>query len=157
MYHYHEARRKKDYLAPQIEVSLPILPACDKSLSGLPEGLNIEFVDLPGLKSVQDHKNLEIIQSLVGKAFSLVALDYLQVDEEHRQVLLQELNNVVKYWQGRLDSTIFILNRVDSRGSDDLPLDMRVETLQQEIQTLLSLAELPNIIPFNARLLYKVT
>ena len=130
------------------------MPACDKSLSGLPEGLNIEFVDLPGLKSVQNHKNLEIIQSLVGKAFSLVSLDYLQVDEEHRQVLLQELNNVVKYWQGRLDSTIFILNRVDSRGSDDLPLDMRVETLQQEIQTLLSLAELPNIIPFNARILY---
>lgn len=154
MYHYHEARRKKDYLAPQIEVSLPILPACDKSLSGLPEGLNIEFVDLPGLKSVQDHKNLEIIQSLVGKAFNLVALDYLQVDEEHRQVLLNELNNVVKYWQGRLNSTIFILNRVDSRSSDDLPLDMRIEMLQQEIQTLLSLAELPDIIPFNARLLY---
>jgi hypothetical protein len=154
MYHYHEARRKKDYLAPQIEVSLPILPACDKSLSGLPEGLNIEFVDLPGLKSVQDYKNLEIIQSLVGKAFNLVALDYLQVDEEHRQVLLQELNNVVKYWQGRLDSTVFILNRVDTRGSDDSSIDERVKKLQQEIQTLLSLAELPDIIPFNARLLY---
>lgn len=154
MHIYHQARRKKDYIAPQIEVNLPILPACDRILSGLPKDLGVELVDLPGLKSVQDQKNLEVIQPLVGKAFSLVALDYLQVDEEHRHKLLNELKEVVQFLQGRTESMIFILNRVDNHGSDDLPLDERVEKLRQEIKETLSLSELPDIIPFNARLLY---
>ncbi|MEA5512308.1 dynamin family protein [Crocosphaera sp. UHCC 0190] len=154
MHTYHEARKKKEYVAPQITSYVPLLPACDSILSGLPEGISIEFLDLPGLKSVQDRTNLAIIQPQVGKAFSLVALDYMQVDEQHRQRLLEELKRVVEYLQGRTDSMIFILNRVDQRGSDDLPLNERLEKLKLEIQTTLNLPKLPDVIPFNARLLY---
>lgn len=154
MHSYHEARKKKEYIAPQITAHIPLLPACDANLSGLPEGINIEFLDLPGLKSVQDKTNLAILQRLVGKAFSLVALDYMQVDEQHRQKLLTELKRVVEYLQGRTDSMIFILNRVDQRGSDDKPLDVRLQQLKTEIQEQLNLPSLPDIIPFNARLLY---
>ncbi|WP_373481168.1 hypothetical protein [Geminocystis sp.] len=91
---------------------------------------------------------------MVGKAFSLVILDYMQVDEQHRQKLLTELKRVVEYLQGRTDSMIFILNRVDQRGSDDKPLDVRLQQLKTEIQEQLNLPSLPDIIPFNARLLY---
>lgn len=150
MHSYHEARKKKEYIAPQITAHIPLLPACDANLSGLPEGINIEFLDLPGLKSVQDKTNLAILQPLVGKAFSLVALDYMQVDEQHRQKLLTELKRVVEYLQGRTDSMIFILNRVDQRGSDDKPLDVRLQQLKTEIQEQLNLPSLPDIIPFNA-------
>lgn len=155
MHTYHEVRRKADYIAPQIEVRLPILPACDRELSGLPEGLAIEFVDLPGLKSVQDRGNLQVIQPLVGKAFCLVALDYGQVDEEHRQKLLGELKQVVEYFQGKTDSMVFILNRVDNRKSDDIPLENRVAKLGQEIEENLFLSESPDIIPFSANILYQ--
>ena len=155
MHTYHEVRRKADYIAPQIEVRLPILPACDRELSGLPEGLAIEFVDLPGLKSVQDPENLKIIQPLVGKAFCLVALDYGQVDEEHRQKLLGELKQVVDYFGGNSDSMVFILNRVDNRKSDDIPLANRIAKLSQEIEENLSLSESPDIIPFSANILYQ--
>ena len=154
MHSYHEARKKKEYIAPQITAHIPLLPACDANLSGLPEGINVEFLDLPGLKSVQDKTNLAILQPLVGKAFSLVALDYMQVDEQHRQKLLTELKRVVEYLQGRTDSMIFILNRVDQRGSDDKPLEERLQQLKTEIQEQLNLPSLPDIIPFNARLLY---
>ncbi|PSF28943.1 hypothetical protein C7H19_24525 [Aphanothece hegewaldii CCALA 016] len=154
MHTYHEARKKKDYIAPQITVDIPLLPACDLNLSCLPKGIGIEFLDLPGLKSVQDRTNLAIIQPQVGKAFSLVALDYMQVDEEHRQRLLSELKRVVEYLQGRTDSMIFILNRVDNRGSDDLPLEVRLAKLKEEIKQVLDLSKLPDVIPFNARLLY---
>jgi hypothetical protein len=154
MHSYHETRKKKECIAPQITVSAALFPACDLSLSGLPEGIGIEFLDLPGLKSVQDRANLAVIQPLVGKAFSLVALDYMQVDEQHRQKLLGELKRVVEYLQGRTDSMIFILNRVDNRGSDDLALEVRLEKLKEEIKEVLSLTELPDVIPFNARLLY---
>ncbi|MBE9203179.1 dynamin-like GTPase family protein [Synechocystis salina LEGE 06099] len=157
MHTYHEVRRKAEYIAPQIEVRLPILPACDRELSGLPEGLAIEFVDLPGLKSVQDRDNLKIIQSLMGKAFCLVALDYGQVDEEHRQKLLNELKDVVDRFggKGKTDSMLFILNRVDNRKCDDIPLENRIAKLSNEIEEVLSLSQSPDIIPFSASILYQ--
>lgn len=154
MQQYHRARRQREYNAPQITASLPLLPACIPNLLDLPTGIGIEIIDLPGLKSFQDRTNLTIIQQQVNKAFSLVALDYLQVDDTHRQKLLQELKQVVEYSQSRTDSMVFILNRVDQRGADDLPLADRISQLKKEIKDVLSLQDEPDIIPFNARLLY---
>ncbi|WP_392407466.1 dynamin family protein [Chlorogloeopsis fritschii] len=154
MHSYHDARKKREYVAPQVTAYVPLLPACDSSLLGLPQGIGIELIDLPGLKSVQDRTNLATIQQQVNKAFSLVALDYMQVDDDHRKRLLEELKKVVEYLQGRTDSMIFILNRVDQRGTDDLPLEVRINKLREEIKDVLSLPELPDVLPFNARLLY---
>lgn len=151
---YHEKRKLKELPAPQITVLGSLLPVEDPSLLNLPSGVNIEFVDLPGLKSVQDRTNLKVIQKRVNKAFSLVALDYGQVDEQHRRQLLEELKKVVSYLQGRTDSMIFILNRVDLRNSVDLPLEERIAKLQVEIQDILALPKLPDIIPFSSLLLY---
>ena len=154
MFPYHQARQKQELIAPQVTAYVPILPAEDASLLGLPEGIGIEFIDLPGLKSIQDRDNLKVIQQQVHKAFSLVALDYLQVDDRHRQRLLEELKKVVEYLQGRTDSMIFILNRVDQRGQDDLTIAERIEQLQLEIQATLNLERLPDIIPLSGRFLY---
>ena len=154
MFPYHQARQKQELIAPQVTAYVPILPAEDASLLGLPEGIGIEFIDLPGLKSIQDRDNLKVIQQQVHKAFSLVALDYLQVDDRHRQRLLEELKKVVEYLQGRTDSMIFILNRVDQRGQDDITIAERIEQLQLEIQETLNLERLPDIIPLSGRLLY---
>ncbi len=154
MHSYHDARKKQEYVAPQVTAYVPLLPACDASLLGLPNGIGVELIDLPGLKSVQDRTNLATIQKQVNKAFSLVALDYMQVDDDHRKRLLEELKKVVEYLQGRTDSMIFILNRVDQRGADDLPLSVRIDKLREEIKEVLSLPELPDVLPFKARLLY---
>jgi GTPase SAR1 family protein len=154
MHSYHAARKKREYVAPQITAQVSILPACDASLLGLPNGIGVELIDLPGLKSVQDRTNLATIQEQVNKAFSLVALDYMQVDDDHRKRLLEELKKVAECLQGRTDSMIFILNRVDQRGTDDLPLSERIDKLREEIKEVLSLRELPDVLPFNARLLY---
>lgn len=151
---YHQARQQQELIAPQVTAYVPILPAEDSSLLGLPEGIGIELIDLPGLKSIQDKDNLKVIQEQVHKAFSLVALDYLQVDDRHRKRLLEELKRVVEYLQGRTDSMIFILNRVDQRGQDDLPIDKRIKQLQLEIQETLSLDSSPDIIPLSGRFLY---
>ncbi|WP_333350671.1 dynamin family protein [Microcoleus sp. LAD1_D1] len=87
MHSYHAARKKREYVAPQITAQVPLLPACDASLLGLPNGIGVELIDLPGLKSVQDRANLATIQKQVNKAFSVVALDYMQVDDDHRKRL----------------------------------------------------------------------
>ncbi|MDB9361517.1 dynamin family protein [Nodularia spumigena CS-588/02] len=154
MHSYHDARKKREYVAPQITAYVPLLPACDPSLLGLPAGVGIELIDLPGLKSIQDSTNLATIQQQVNKAFSLVALDYMQVDDDLRKRLLDELKKVVQYLQGRTDSMIFILNRVDQRGADDFRLEVQINQLKTEIQEVLSLPEPPDVLPFNGRLLY---
>ena len=154
MHSYHNARKKREYVAPQIAAHVPLLPASNSSLLGLPNGIAVELIDLPGLKSVQDQTNLATIQKQVNKAFSLVALDYMQVDDDHTKRLLEELKKVVEFLQGRTDSMIFILNRVDQRGTDDLHLSKRINKLKEEIKEVLSLPELPDVLPFNARLLY---
>jgi len=151
---YNQIRKQRECIAPQVTACVPILPANDPSLLGLPEGIGIEIIDLPGLKSIQDKDNLKIIQEQVAKAFSLVALDYSQVDERHRKRLLEELKQMVEYLQGRTDSMIFILNRVDLRGTDDFPLEQRIEQLKLEIKEVLALEELPDIIPLSGQMLY---
>ncbi|HEY9817497.1 MAG TPA: dynamin family protein, partial [Candidatus Obscuribacterales bacterium] len=163
---YHSSRREKDLQAPEVAVTLPILPVADPSLLGLPDGIEFELVDLPGLKSVQDKDNLKVIQSYVSQAFSVVTLDYGQVDDQQRQKLLDELKNVVEYLNARTnsnehtdsnertDSMVFVLNRVDMRGSDDLPLEECIQQLQHEIQQVLKLKTLPDVMPLSARLLY---
>jgi hypothetical protein len=91
MHRYHQERKKKELIAPQIKVDASLFPACDLTFSGLPEGIGLEFLDLPGLKSVQDRANLAVIQPLVGKAFSIVTLDYTQVDEEHQTKIISRI------------------------------------------------------------------
>jgi GTPase SAR1 family protein len=154
MRRYHAQRREKTCAAPQVIIGGPLLPGADAALLGLPAGLPIEFIDLPGLKSVQDRANLAVIQTRVHKAFSLVTLDYSDADDEHRKRLLEELQRVVEHLHGRPDSMIFVLNRVDRRSHDDVPLDERVEVLEREIQEVLGLRERPEVIPMNAQLLY---
>ncbi len=154
MHLYHDHRKKKDCIAPSVRFFAPLLPVCNSSLLNLPDGVGIEIIDLPGVKSVLDRTNLEIIQKKVHKAFSLVALDYTQVDDKQRERLLEELQRVVKYLAGRTDSMIFVLNKVNLETSDDLSLDKRIVKLQQEIQEVLSLQNPPDILPINAILLY---
>lgn len=45
MHTYHEARKKRDYIAPKIIADVPLLPACDPSLLNLPAGIGIELID----------------------------------------------------------------------------------------------------------------
>jgi len=151
---YHHIRKERECRAPEVTAVGPILPGQDIGLLGLPTGIQVEFIDLPGLKSVKDRTNLAVIQSRVHKAFSIVALDYMQVDDDHRKRLLEELVRVVQYLNGRTDSMVFVLNRVDQRGEDDISVEERIGQLQGEIQKVLSLQELPDVLPFSARLLY---
>ena len=154
MFPYHEKRKEKTIIAPQVTVFVPLLPVGSQKLLGLPSGLGFEIIDLPGLKSIQDSDNLKVIQERVSKAFSLVVLDYLQVDDKHRERLLEELKKIVQYLQGRTDSMIFILNRVDMHNSDDIPIEKRINKLQEEIKKVLSLKKEPDILPFSSQLLY---
>jgi hypothetical protein len=155
MHPYHEERKKRSLAAPIVTVSSSLLPSNDAQLLGIPSGVEIEIIDLPGLKSIQDKTNLTVIQERVKKSFSLVALDYMQVDDEHRGALLIELSKVVDAMGGRAENAmLFILNRVDQRGTDDNEISHRIQQLKKEIKDKLKLSEVPEVIAFSARPLY---
>ncbi|MEA5421495.1 dynamin family protein [Spirulina sp. CCNP1310] len=165
MERYHKLRKDPECPAPDVAVWDDLLPVNNHSLLNLPQGIDIEFVDLPGLKSVDDVTNLRVIQSEFKKSCCLVSLSYDQVDERHRQALLKELKDVISdvvggyntndlTQQDKIASIIFVLNKVDVRVSDDRPLDQQIKKLQEEIQSALFLKNPPTIIPFTARLLF---
>ncbi len=158
---YHQERRKKrkkedkaDVGIPQVDVECPLLPVRASSLLNLPEGLQVEIYDLPGLNSIQDRTSLRIIQEHVSKCFSLVALDYSQTDWQRREALLRELKDVVEFLRGQTSLMIFLLNRVDMRNQTDNPLEQRIEELREEIKEILDLPGLPCIIPLSAKALF---
>lgn len=75
---YHTERITKEgsnCAAPQVKVHCPLLPAANRALLGLPEGVGVELIDLPGLKSIQDGANLAVIQDQIPRCFNIVALD----------------------------------------------------------------------------------
>jgi len=158
---YHQERRKKrkkrdeaEVGIPQVDVECPLLPVRNPFLLGLPEGLQVEIYDLPGLNSIQDRISLRIIQEHVSKCFSFVALDYSQTDWQGRETLLRELKDVVEFLRGQTSLMVFLLNKVDMRNQTDNPLEQRIEELREEIQEILALPEPPCIVPLSAIALF---
>jgi GTPase SAR1 family protein len=156
MHNYRERTRTESGLpAPNIEVVGSTASAEDPSCLDLPSSVGLTFLDLPGLKSINDRKNLEVIQTTIGRSFSLVALDYNQTDQEHRQALVKELGETVSAMRRRTDLMAFVVNRIDTRSSDDVDIQDRLQLLSVEIQEVLALPEPPPVLPISGRLLYR--
>lgn len=154
---YHKKKKKRSHLnAPRIRIEAPLLPVLWPNLLRLPDGVQFEILDLPGLKNVDDRKNLQVIQEQVKNAFSLVVLDYKQTDDQSRGELLKELKEVVEAMQGKTDTMLFVLNKVNERNANDRPLEHKLNELKQEIAEALCLDNHPELLPINALLLYYV-
>lgn len=94
---YHKGKKKiSDLDAPRIRIEAPILPVLWTKLLQLPDGVQFEILDLPGLKWVNDRQSLKVIQEQVKNTFSLVVLDYLQTDDSSRAALLTKLHQGLK-------------------------------------------------------------
>ena len=142
--------------APSIEVAGPLLWSKHPELIGLPENLSFQFVDLPGLKTVDDPRNMPVIKSYMAKSVCIVAMDYTDVDNIKIVRLLEELKEIVEALDGNDGSILFLLNKVDRRTMSDSPLREKISTLKTAIETTLPLNKNVevNIIPFCANLLY---
>jgi len=135
MQDYH--KRKKIDLnldTTSIRVELPLMPVLRPELLELPENVQFELIDLPGLKSVND-KNLEVIQKIIKEyTFSLVILDYTQTfDKEKSKRLFSELKDIADLLNKRTDLMMFISNKVDERTSDDKPLCETLDKLAEDV------------------------
>lgn len=152
--------------APEISVYGPLQWQTNRNLLDLPDNLSVEFVDLPGLKTLTDEKNLQVIQSALEKSLCVIAMDFNDVDDSRIQRLLEELKDIVKAMSGKTDSLLFLLNKIDDVKSTDVPVDIvinggehngiKVKGLKKVISEGLSLPKKTNvkIIPFVGLLLY---
>ena len=150
---YHKRAGKA--AAPKISVTGPLEWQANKEILDLPENLNIKFVDLPGLKTLQDEKNLATIQEYLSKSFCIIAMDFNDVDNSRKQLLLNEVKDIVK----SMDNTeflMFILNKVDCVKAGQTSVAELTEQLKGSIKETLSLNNDINIYPFVGQLYYGI-
>ncbi len=150
---YHKRAGKA--AAPKITVTGPLEWQANKAILDLPENLNIKFVDLPGLKTLQDNKNLATIQKYLSKSFCIIAMDFNDVDNSRKQRLLDEVKGIAK----SMDNTeflMFILNKVDCAKSGQTSVAERTEELKGSIKETLNLSNDVRIYPLVGQLYYGI-
>ena len=158
MLQYHDAVKEDMKIkAPRIDIKLPIAPkngGIPSSMINIPDGIELELIDLPGLKTVVDPLNMEVIQQNLVGAFLLIVLNYSETDDDKINKLLSEIKRTVDAICRNKKALLFILNRVDLRMSTDNPLEERISRLEKEIKEKLDLPEDPLIIPMSSLPLY---
>ena len=148
--------RETKVAAPVIDVTGPIEWQRNPSILGLPNNLKVEFIDLPGLKTVNDRKNFEVIQKILSKAFCIVAMDFNDVDQSRIRRLLEEVKDVVKAANNNTEFLLFTLNKVDDVKSGEETANDKICLLKKSIKDTLSLPTEKEILPFVGRLYYLV-
>ena len=143
---------------PIINVTGPILWQSNRSILDIPDELSVEFYDLPGLRTLDDNKNMAVIQSTLQKSFCIIPINYDDVDERRIERLVQEVSDIVKSRGGKTDFLLFVLNKVDHANADDRKIADRIKTLQNAIATKLKTVAPQDIIilPFVGILLYSI-
>lgn len=150
---YH--RIEKITTPPEINVTGPLLWNKHPEMIGLPDDVGFQFVDLPGLKTLTDRKNLEVIKKYLSNSVCIIAMDYLDVDESRINSLLAELKDIVSALDGNDSSILFLLNRVDLRQGSDPSLKERLIELTTLIKNTLPIGNKNvQVIPFTSLMLY---
>jgi len=153
---YHNAE-KENVEAPRIDITLPIAPkngGIPSSMIEIPDGIELELIDLPGLKTVLDQLNLKVIQDNLVGAFNLIVMNYSNTDDDKIKALLEEIKKTVGSICRNKNALLFILNRVDEKAVRDKPLQDLISRLEKDIKEILELPEDPVIFPMNAQALF---
>jgi hypothetical protein len=99
--------------APSIEVRYPTRLGAKPERIGLPSGIRLRLLDLPGLNSQEDEANRTAIQEGSRQALCLVAYDSTCTDKSLQRDLLAQVVEQVKSLGGSPRRMLFVLNRID--------------------------------------------
>jgi hypothetical protein len=127
----------------KLAVSVPLLPACDLDLLGLPTSMKVEFIDLPGMNTALEKNNLAAIQKTLEQAFPIIIINYEYVNKHDEKALFDELKRTVESFGIDTKLLIFILNKCDLHSELDkknLSLPDRIEKIKESIQSQLNLS-----------------
>jgi hypothetical protein len=158
MCRYHDAKRMQRVPAPKVTIDAPLFPVISRDLFGLPDCVDFELFDLPGLNWAKDRDSLRIIQEYCKQCFCVMVLDYMDATTQRRDILLGNLKRHGDGLKGRVDSILFVLNRYDLRNSADPDTKVRatLEALRRDIQDHLKFKQLPDILPLNSMMWMKL-
>ena len=138
----------------------------NKDILGLPDGVNVEFLDLPSVKTLTDEKHLRVFQEKLAKAICVIVIDLYDVDDARIQRILDEFKDVVYMISYKTDSLMFIINKVNLATQTDIPVNTaifggdyngtQIKGLKEKIVEGLNLSQDTDIrlIPLNGLLLY---
>ena len=150
---YHSL--KKITTPPEITVTGPLLWSKHPEMIGLPNDVGLQFIDLPGIKTLTDSKNLEVIKEYLPNSVCIIAMDYMDVDKTRINSLLEELKNIVNTLDGDDSSILFLLNRIDLHQNVDGSLKKKLDELTTHIKDTLPIKNKDvQIIPFISLMLY---
>jgi GTPase SAR1 family protein len=152
---YHDAVKENvEVKAPRIDITLPAIAAKNggipSSLIEIPKGIELELIDLPGIKTVVDPLNMEVIQQNLVGAFLIIVMNFLETDEDKINKLLSEVKRTVDSICRNPKALLFILNRVDARNFTDDAVNDVISQLEIGLKEKLGLPEIPVIYPMKA-------
>lgn len=115
---YREAAQVDSQIEPvRFEIDWPIRLARQTTRLMLPEGTRIKLIDLPGLKSIGDAYNGNVIRDNIREALCLVAYNAEETDsDKQRELLTQVVTQVMALRNSpqSLGRMLFLLNRIDA-------------------------------------------
>lgn len=153
---YRNENKTKTLPSPNIIIESNFLIGKERGFSGLDESIEIEIIDLPGLKNISDSNNLKVIQDNLKASLITLVIDYNNLFEpEKREILYKELIEIVSN-TGNTSNIIFLLNKINLRTEESDDIYKILDECKNEIKKKLNLTELPDVIPINAHLLFYV-
>lgn len=136
-YHNHRKGNRQTYCgAPNVKARSSMMLAHEKSPLQLPENVNLEIIDLPGIKEMNDVANLKVNQELLHQAVLVITLNYEDTSESRLETLLEEVKKVIEAFKST-NTIFFVLNKIDSRQKNDIPIPEKVEYLKKKIAPII--------------------
>ncbi|MBR2124193.1 MAG: hypothetical protein IJ934_03310 [Acetobacter sp.] len=117
---FREKRQKNPSLEPvcfEVEWPIRLMQKQEKAQFGLPENARITIVDLPGLNSLHDDHNRQVIMQYITKALCLIVCNAYDINNETEKKLIQDIVQSVIQLQTASSSVnrmLFIPNRIDA-------------------------------------------
>lgn len=119
---------------------------------GLPKGVRLTLLDLPGRKSIDDTRNVPVINQYVQKAFCIIAFNAAETDHEKQEQLLTQVADQISAVRdigaagghegmaaarGVLARMMFVLNRIDVFTANGKKSAASANTFADEMTTRL--------------------
>lgn len=106
---------------PRFRVTWPTRMGSRPGDFGLPAGMRLTLVDLPGLKYIDDELNGSVVREQARRALCLVAYNAFETDSRKQEALLRQVVDQVKTLSGSPARMLFVLNRIDAYRTEHDP------------------------------------
>jgi hypothetical protein len=105
--------------APICVVRYPTRVGSNPEILGLPSTVRLRLLDLPGLNSMADDANADVIRQGTLNALCLMAYNSEETDRAKQRLLLGQVVDQVKELRSSPARMLFILNRIDAFRRDE--------------------------------------